>query len=258
MIQYKTDYNKWAKYYDVIYEMMDPEDSKIYKKYSRDVKSVLEMGIGTGRILSGFIKCGIQWTGIDNSDEMIEVCKEKFEPLQPLNEKVFLIKEDMTKLEIKEEEKSIFNKKFDLVIYPSHSLMSVGNEKKQIEALCSGFKHLSHEGILIFDLHNPNNYFVTEEYNLLKSKKIKKDKYNLYSKSKVDIEKKLHSNYQILEINKERINLQSHEYFLYLEDILRISDELEFEIIDFFGNYNMEPFNEYSEEMIFICKKKYG
>lgn len=258
MIQCKTDYNKWAKYYDVIYKIMEPEDSKIYNRHLKDVNSVLEMGIGTGRILLDYIKCGIQWTGIDNSDEMIKICKEKFEPMQPLNEKIYLIKEDMTKLEIKEEKNSVFNRKFDLVIYPSHSIMSVGNEEKQIEALCSGFKHLSKEGVLIFDLHNPNNYFVSSEYNLLKSKTIKNEKYKLYSKSKVDIEKKLHSNYQILEMNKEKINLESYEYFLYLEDVLRISDELDFEIIDFFGNYNMEPYNEYSEEMIFICKKRYG
>ena len=258
MTQYKTDYNEWAKYYDVIYEIMPPKDSNLYHKYLKGINSVLEMGIGTGRILSDFITDGIQWTGIDNSEEMLEICKEKFEPKQPLNQNVFLIKEDMTKLEIKEDKKSIFNKKFDLVIYPSHSIMSVGSEKKQIDALCSGFKHLSKNGVLIFDLHNPNNYFISEEYNLLESKNIKKNKFNLYSKSNVDLEKKVHSNYQILENNKEKIQLQSHEYFLYLEDVLRISDELEFEIIDLFGNYNMEPFNEFSEEMIFICRKNYG
>ena len=57
---------------------------------------------------------------------MIEKCREKIEPLQPLKENVFLIKEDMTRLDIKDKD-SISNKKYDLVIYPSHSLMSVGD-----------------------------------------------------------------------------------------------------------------------------------
>lgn len=258
MIQYKTNYDKWAKYYDLIYEITPPDDSKIYKKYIKNSKSVLEMGIGTGRILLDFIQYNIEWTGIDNSEAMIEICKEKLEPLQPLKENVYLIKEDMAKLDIKKEKNSILNKKFDLIIYPSHSLMSVGDEKEQIKAICSGLKHLSKEGVLIFDLHNPNNYLLNNEYQLLGSKTIQNKKYLLHSKSDVDFEKKLHSNHQILETERDKIELKSHEYFLYLEDVIRISDELGFEIVNLYGNYNFEIFNEFSEEMIFICKKKHG
>ena len=61
MIQYKTNYDKWAKYYDLIYEITPPDDSKIYKKYIKNSKSVLEMGIGTGRILLDFIQYNIEF-----------------------------------------------------------------------------------------------------------------------------------------------------------------------------------------------------
>jgi len=257
MIQYKTNYDKWAEYYDLIYQITPPYDSKLYEKFIQESTKVLEMGIGTGRILLEFIDRQVHWTGIDKFESMIEKCKEKIEPLQPLKENVFLIKEDMTRLDIKEND-LISNKKYDLVIYPSHSLMSVGDEKMQIKALCSGLKHLDKEGILIFDLHNPNNYLTNDNYDLLGTKKIKNDNYNLYSKSKIDLENKLHSNYQILEKNNNKIELKSHEYFLYLEDVIRLSDELNFEIINLYGNYNLDSFNEFSDEMIFICKKKYG
>ena len=90
------------------------------------------------------------------------------------------------------------------------------------------------------------------------TKTIQNKKYLLHSKSDVDFEKKLHSNHQILETERDKIELKSHEYFLYLEDVIRISDELGFEIVNLYGNYNFEIFNEFSEEMIFICKKKHG
>tara|TARA_B100001142_G_scaffold302685_1_gene329434 strand:- start:6 stop:782 length:777 start_codon:yes stop_codon:yes gene_type:complete len=257
MLDYKTDYNEWAEYYDVIYKIISPEDFKIYKKFVKESSNILEMGIGTGRILLEFINYQVKWTGVDKFEGMIEKCKEKIEPLQPLKENVFLIQEDMTRLDIKEKD-SISNKKFDLIIYPSHSLMSVGDEKMQIKALCSGLKHLSDDGILIFDLHNPNNYLISDNYDLLGTKKIQNDNYSLFSKSDLDFEKKLHSNYQILEKNKNKIKLKSHEYFLYLEDVIRISDELNFEIINLYGSYNLDPFNEFSEEMIFICKNQNG
>ena len=44
--------------------------------------------------------------------------------------------------------------------------MSVGNENNQKKALCSGLKHLSKDGFIIFDLHNPNNYFVDKNYKI--------------------------------------------------------------------------------------------
>ncbi|GIS30387.1 MAG: hypothetical protein Ct9H90mP2_07700 [Dehalococcoidia bacterium] len=90
--------------------------------------------------------------------------------MQPLKEKINLVVEDMTQIDFRKEKQSIHNKLFDLVIYPSHSLMSVGNENNQKKALCSGLKHLSKNGLIIFDLHNPNNYFLDKNYKILGTK----------------------------------------------------------------------------------------
>ena len=61
-------------------------------------------------------------------------------------------------------------------------------------------------------------------------------------------------NEYIYENNK--IKFESHEYFLYLEDVINLSDELNFEIVDIYGNYEMDPFIEDSDELIIIGKKK--
>ncbi|MED5254916.1 MAG: hypothetical protein VX592_02245, partial [Chloroflexota bacterium] len=53
-----------------------------------------------------------------------------------------------------------------------------------------------------------------------------------------------------------KIKFESHEYFLYLEDVINLSDELNFEIVDIYGNYEMDPFIEDSDELIIIGKKK--
>ena len=256
MIQNKTNYNKLADYYDLIYEITPPNDYIFYKNYIDKKTEVLEMGIGTGRIFLNFFDSGVKWTGVDLSEEMIQKCKKKIEPLQPLKEKINLVKEDMTKLDIRKESQSIHNKLFDLVIYPSHSIMSVGDENKQKKALCSGLKHLSKEGFIIFDLHNPNNYLVNKNFKILGTKTINNIQYKLLSKSKIDYESKVHSNYMILESENKKIKFESHEYFMYLEDVINLSDELNFEIIDIYGNYQRDPFIEDSEELIIVGKKK--
>ena len=123
-------------------------------------------------------------------------------------------------------------------------------------AILSGLKHLSKDGFIIFDLHNPNNYFVDKNYKILGTKTINKIKYKLFSKSSIDYHSKLHSNYMILEYENNKIKFESHEYFLYLEDVINLSDELNFEIVDIYGNYEMDPFIEDSDELIIIGKKK--
>ena len=91
MVQNKTNYSKLADYYDLIYSISPPNDGIFYKKYIKKNTEVLEMGIGTGRVFLDFFDLGVKWTGIDYSEEMIEKCKEKIEPLQPLKEKINLI-----------------------------------------------------------------------------------------------------------------------------------------------------------------------
>ena len=124
MTQYKTNYKNWANWYDLVYEKIKPKDIILDKSLiNNQTRDVLEMGIGTGRIFKSFFQNKINWTGVDDSEEMINLCKEKIEPLQPLKGKLKLINEDMTKLDIRIDDKSIHNSKFDLVIYPSNALM---------------------------------------------------------------------------------------------------------------------------------------
>jgi SAM-dependent methyltransferase len=258
MNQSETNYKSWSNWYDLIYEIISPNDINFYETYiNKNVKRVLEMGVGTGRIPNSFLHKNLKWTGVDISEDMLNVCKEKIKPKQPLSENLLLIQEDMTKIDIKVDNNSIYNLLFDLVIYPSHSLMSVGNIELQKKALCSGIKHLDKNGILIFDLHNPNNYVNNKEYMVFGEKEINSSLHKLYGKSSVDFDKKKHINYQKIEINSiNKIELKSVDYFLYFEDIINICDELNIEIIDFFGDYDKSVLNEDSEEIILVCKKK--
>tara|TARA_B110000196_G_scaffold246235_1_gene215086 strand:- start:496 stop:1272 length:777 start_codon:yes stop_codon:yes gene_type:complete len=254
----ETNYKIWANWYDLIYEIISPKDIAFYETYlNENVKKVLEMGVGTGRIPINFIYKNLKWTGIDISEDMLNISKEKIKPMQPLNENLLLIQEDMTKIDIRVDNNSIYNLLFDLVIYPSHSLMSVGNIEMQKKALCSGIKHLEKNGILIFDLHNPNNYVNNKEYMIFGQKEINNSLYKVYGKSSVDFDNKKHINFQKIEINSKKvIELKSTDYFLYFEDIIKICDELNIEIIDIFGDYDKSKLTEISEEIILICKKK--
>lgn len=258
MKEYKTNYKNWIIWYDLFYEIIKPDDLLFYQSYiTNKTKDVLEMGIGTGRVFQTFINKKINWTGIDDSEEMINLCKEKIEPEQPLIGKLKLINDDMTKLDIKENEKSIYNSKFDLVIYPSNSIMSVGNITLQKDALCSGIKHLKDDGLIIFDLHNPNNYQINKDFKLIASSEIKKLSYEIFGRSEIDLSINLHKNFKKIFIDsKEIIELISYDHFLYMDEVINLCLDLDLEITEVYGGYNKEKVSDNSEELIYICKKK--
>ena len=74
MKEYKTNYKNWIIWYDLFYEIIKPDDLLFYQSYiTNKTKDVLEMGIGTGRVFQKFINKKINWTGIDDSEEMINL-----------------------------------------------------------------------------------------------------------------------------------------------------------------------------------------
>ena len=68
--------------------------------------------------------------------------------------------------------------------------------------------------------------------------------------------KRIHKNYLKIKISDLSVELFSIENFLYLEDVIRITDEIGLEIIDIFGDYHKNQYDENSNEIIFICKKR--
>ena len=54
-------------------------DLEFYEKHIENSKSVLEAGVGTGRLLIPYLKKGITIEGIDMSSEMIDFCTQQCE-----------------------------------------------------------------------------------------------------------------------------------------------------------------------------------
>ena len=58
--------------------------------------SVLEIGCGTGRLLIPTARTSVHITGLDNSEEMLQICRRKLEDESPeLKDRVNLVRGDM-------------------------------------------------------------------------------------------------------------------------------------------------------------------
>ena len=87
---------------------MNVKESKVFLKYKEDVKQLLEIGCGTCSHSILLSKKGYNIIGIDNSNEMINVAKEKIEKKKINN--ITLLHEEAENLNI------ITTKKFDALL----------------------------------------------------------------------------------------------------------------------------------------------
>lgn len=110
---------------------------------------ILELGSGTGRILIPLAAAGFNVTGVDNSDDMIALCKDKLsrEPLST-QERTRIVKGDVVDLDLGET--------FDLVIAPCNLLSCVTGPGEAISLLKTAKRHLKESGVFILDCSIPD------------------------------------------------------------------------------------------------------
>ncbi len=142
-------YANAAKYYDlVVYFEFNrvKEEIKLFRKiFGQKIKTVLEMGAGTGRIAVPLAKAGYEVTALDLTPAMLAVAKQKAKGLRNIK---FVIG-DMTKYKSK--------KKFDAVICCSSTLLHMSTEKDLLSCLKNFKQNLKPNGILLFDVWRYKN-----------------------------------------------------------------------------------------------------
>jgi 2-polyprenyl-3-methyl-5-hydroxy-6-metoxy-1,4-benzoquinol methylase len=115
---------------------------------------ILELAVGTGRIAIPLAKEGFKVTGIDMSDSMLEHAKRK-----QLAEHVSvnLLKADIRDFHL--------HTKFPLIIIPSNSIVHL-QALEDLEACLACVKeHLTPNGKLIIDTHNPQFKYLNNDPN---------------------------------------------------------------------------------------------
>lgn len=151
-------YNEFAYIYDKLTFDID------YQKYSEVIKkelnklnikpeSILELGIGSGNMTQFFYDSSVDYTGVDLSQEMLEICADKFP-------RINLINEDLCELELEQDYDFIFSTldTINYILDPD----KLQNLFFKINKIC--------KGVFMFDVNTPyklidimgNNHFVYE------------------------------------------------------------------------------------------------
>lgn len=141
-------FNLYAKYYDLLYRDKDYNSEANYIKklinlYRPDCSSLLDLGCGTGRHIQSLAESGINVSGVEISDVMLERAYENLKSNGQLMEGVRLYKGDIKKIRLRE--------KYDVIILLFHVMSYQTTNNDLLMTLKTIKEHLKDNGICIFD-----------------------------------------------------------------------------------------------------------
>jgi SAM-dependent methyltransferase len=143
-------YQVTAKYYDEAYSAKpDLVDLPFYLDLAKQSQGpVLEIACGTGRVVLPIARAGIQIHGVDNSEPMLAILKDRLaDEAVEVRQRVALHPGDMRDFRL--------NAEYPLVIIPFRPMQHMHTIEDQVSALRTAAAHLSEKGILAFDVFYP-------------------------------------------------------------------------------------------------------
>ncbi|WP_077618189.1 class I SAM-dependent methyltransferase [Bacillus sinesaloumensis] len=206
--------------------------------------SILEPGVGTGRILIPLLERGLKVDGFDVSDEMLRICRRNCDEraLQPT-----LFRGEMETFSL--------DKTYEAIIVPTGTFLLLQNREDSIKALKNFHHHLENGGRLIIDIflqkdvsleQNSTRTWETSNGDILtlESKVVEVDHINQYTISHHRYEK--WRNGVLLQTELERFPLRWYG----IEEFKMILEQIGFEDIVISADYQYGHFPTTSTEMI--------
>ena len=252
------NYADWAKWYDLFYASETGEEAAFYLGETTAANGpVLEIGVGTGRIAIPAAKQGVEIFGVDNSPEMLAVAEAKAKSAAPLPGGLTLTRADMRSLQLGRTD-------FALVTIPARTLLLATTHEDQMATLCSAARHLRPGGRLIFNLFNPTPDLIYDDsgepVEIGETRDLESGRnFRLSAINRFNVETQINDATHIVdEIGQggefeERARLEVRLRYLFPHEVFSMLEETNLQVDAMFGWFDRSPFDEESEEMIFVA-----
>lgn len=134
---------RWAPFYDSIYEDIDDATIGFLKALSGTPPRALELAIGSGRVAMPLMEAGVSVTGIDISEEMVALLRDK-----PGGEKIPVVLGDFADVDV--------DQTFPLVYLPFNTLFALLDQARQVECFQNVAQALEPGGRFVLDTFVPD------------------------------------------------------------------------------------------------------
>ncbi|MBU2019529.1 MAG: methyltransferase domain-containing protein [Bacteroidetes bacterium] len=241
--------NEWfaswfdTSYYHLLYKKRNLDEAKVFIQNLLDKinlssnSNVLDLACGKGRHSKTLNDAGLNVLGVDLSEQSIESAK--------------LLENETLHFKVHDMRKSIEGQRFDAIFNLFTSFGYFPNDEDNLHVLRIVHGMLRLNGWFVFDFLNAN--YVIKNLVPIEDKTldgihfcIERSYDGQFIRKSIDID-----DHGKLFHFEEKVRGYSHE------DLNRLLEQADFQVIDRFGSFDLKPFDEMtSERSIFICKRK--
>ena len=251
---YKDFQRLMAQTYDNSNNISDSEINYWNKLATEAEGPILELGSGTGRVLIPLLEKGYDISGLENSHDMIEVCKQKCIDKNLSNIEIY----EMSMLNFK------IKKLFNLIILPSGSLSLFTKDDEVKSLFVSVYDHLNTSGLFVFEVMKiPNekkqwkssniwtgNWFEDDEGTIITQRKLMKYNKETHCWKCPAIYEK----YKNGKLVDSELNMRVGRLFNQ-DEIEKLLAESGFTDINAYNLMSYDPVTESSLDFTFVCRK---
>ncbi|MEW5959142.1 MAG: class I SAM-dependent methyltransferase [Chloroflexota bacterium] len=246
-----------AKYYDFLHGQLE-EDLEMWEVLTHEVDGpILEVGCGTGRLLSPLAQAGQTLTGVDISATALSLARAKLDAMGMLGQ-VTLYQADMRTFDLPQ-------KDFAAALLPLNTFMHCHTQADQLAALRTIQRHLRPDGQLFIDLFYPDPLMLAEVDGRLYFEAETQDELTGHTiqwtwRHDIDLAEQMrHLTYILDEVDAEgyvrRVTLPFSLRFVYRFELELLLAMTGFTTAAIYGSYELEPFDSHSPRMIFVARK---
>ena len=253
------DYDAWARWYDVVHAVADDGEVRYYVDLAlASGGPVLEIGVGTGRIAIPIALAGIDVTGIDLYEPMLQRAREQVARAMPLPGKAEFVQADMLDFDL--------GRTFPLVTIPGRTLLLLRSAAAQRQALKRAAGHLAPGGSLALTVFNPSPrlladaskepFLVGETINPATMRRCR-----LWAVNRFDTLRQINKGLQIVEELDgrgrvlRRTELEVRVRYLYPSELHAMLRATGLRATEVLGDFGGGPLKEDSDHMVFVASR---
>jgi ubiquinone/menaquinone biosynthesis C-methylase UbiE len=229
--------------YDAIAELYDPwsrtvtEDVEFYVAEARKARStVVELGVGTGRIAVAVALAGIPVIGLDSSGGMLEVCRRRAEAAGV---------EHLVDLRLGDLRDPPVAERVRLVTSPFRTLLHLQTTAERRRALASSYRLLEPGGRFVFDVFAPSAEDVEETHDRWLEREP-----GIWERAHWDLERRVLT----LDVRGRESKASMELAWLPVDDWRALLEEAGFEIVACYGWFDLRPYTG-GEDSIWLARR---